>query len=262
MNVGAVLDAEEDDRGLKILAQFDDDAMAQKVYRLVKAGGLPNCRLRSTPSSPRSWTTPTGPTRSGSSRSSSSMRCRWSPSEPTPRPRSLAIKAAAVGMTQVAEAVKAGRTLSKANESSIRSALEGSRRPRTRWRRSSRRTPRTTMRPTTPRRTRRVTTTPTTRHPTGTTMPRTPRVGYLREAWRGTVRRRGPDHRGGVDQGPHGRGHRGSGDRPQGGRGHQAPSAERSRGRQGRHVGHRDPAPRAGRHLGVTVPASEGTTRR
>ena len=37
----------------------------------------------------------------------------------------LAIKAAAVGMTQVAEAVKAGRTLSKANESSIRSALEG-----------------------------------------------------------------------------------------------------------------------------------------
>src|SRR5690606_29403343 len=37
----------------------------------------------------------------------------------------LAIKAAAVGMTQVAEAVKAGRTLSKANETSIRSALEG-----------------------------------------------------------------------------------------------------------------------------------------
>ena len=40
MNIGAVLEAEEDERGLKITAEFDDDDMAQKVYRLVKAGRI------------------------------------------------------------------------------------------------------------------------------------------------------------------------------------------------------------------------------
>ena len=37
-NIGVILEAEEDERGLKVLAQFDDDDTAQKVYRLVKAG--------------------------------------------------------------------------------------------------------------------------------------------------------------------------------------------------------------------------------
>ena len=125
MNVGAVLDAEEDDRGLKILAQFDDDAMAQKVYRLVKAGRVAELSFAFDTVKSARLEDPDRPDAFRELQELKLYEVSVVPIGANSETEVLAIKAAAVGMTQVAEAVKAGRTLSKANESSIRSALEG-----------------------------------------------------------------------------------------------------------------------------------------
>ena len=125
MNVGAVLDAEEDDRGLKILAQFDDDAMAQKVYRLVKAGRIAELSFAFDTIKSALLDDPDRPDAFRELQELKLYEVSVVPIGANSETEVLAIKAAAVGMTQVAEAVKAGRTLSKANESSIRSALEG-----------------------------------------------------------------------------------------------------------------------------------------
>lgn len=125
MNVGAVLDAEEDDRGLKILAQFDDDAMAQKVYRLVKAGRIAELSFAFDTIKSALLDDPDRPDAYRELQELKLYECSVVPIGANSETEVLAIKAAEVGMTAVAEGLKAGRTLSKANESSIRSALEG-----------------------------------------------------------------------------------------------------------------------------------------
>ena len=125
MNVGAVLDAEEDERGLKVLAQFDDDDTAQKVYRLVKAGRVAELSFAFDTVKSARLEDPDRPDAFRELQELKLYEVSVVPIGANSETEVLAIKAAAVGMTQVAEAVKAGRTLSKANETSIRSALEG-----------------------------------------------------------------------------------------------------------------------------------------
>lgn len=125
MNIGAVLEAEEDERGLKITAEFDDDDTAQKVYRLVKAGRIAELSFAFDTIKSAFLEDPDRP---GAFRELQELKlyeCSVVPIGANSETEVLAIKAAEVGMTAVAEGLKAGRTLSKANESSIRSALEG-----------------------------------------------------------------------------------------------------------------------------------------
>lgn len=125
MNIGAVIEAEEDERGLKILAQFDDDPMAQKVYRLVKAGRIAELSFAF---DTVKWAALDDPDRPDAYRELQELKlyeCSVVPIGANSETEVLAIKAAALGMDAVAEGLKAGRTLSKANESEIRSALAG-----------------------------------------------------------------------------------------------------------------------------------------
>ena len=124
-NIGVILDAEEDERGLKVLAQFDDDDTAQKVYRLVKAGRVAELSFAFDTVKSARLEDPDRPDAFRELQELKLYEVSVVPIGANSETEVLAIKAAAVGMTQVAEAVKAGRTLSKANESSIRSALEG-----------------------------------------------------------------------------------------------------------------------------------------
>ena len=125
MNIGVILEAEEDERGLKVLAQFDDDDTAQKVYRLVKAGRVAELSFAFDTVKSARLEDPDRPDAFRELQELKLYEVSVVPIGANSETEVLAIKAAAVGMTQVAEAVKAGRTLSKANESSIRSALEG-----------------------------------------------------------------------------------------------------------------------------------------
>lgn len=125
MNIGAVLEAEEDERGLKITAEFDDDDTAQKVYRLVKAGRIAELSFAFDTIKSAFLEDPDRPDAFRELQELKLYECSVVPIGANSETEVLAIKAAEVGMTAVAEGLKAGRTLSKANESSIRSALEG-----------------------------------------------------------------------------------------------------------------------------------------
>lgn len=125
MNIGAVLEAEEDERGLKITAEFDDDDMAQKVYRLVKAGRIAELSFAFDTVKSAFLEDPDRPHAFRELQELKLYECSVVPIGANSETEVLAIKAAEVGMTAVAEGLKAGRALSKANESSIRSALDG-----------------------------------------------------------------------------------------------------------------------------------------
>ena len=118
MNIGSILSAEEDDRGLKIKAQFDDDEMAQKVYRLVKAGRIAELSfafdtvkysLLKDEERPEAWR---------ELQEVKIFECSVVPIGANSETEVLAIK----GLDSMVLQAKAGRTLSKANESSLRSA--------------------------------------------------------------------------------------------------------------------------------------------
>lgn len=125
MNIGAVLEAEEDERGLKITAEFDDDDLSQKVYRLVKAGRVAELSFAFDTIKSAFLEDPNRPDAFRELQELKLYECSVVPIGANSETEVLAIKAAEVGMAAVAEGLKAGRTLSKANESSIRSALEG-----------------------------------------------------------------------------------------------------------------------------------------
>jgi hypothetical protein len=86
-NIGYVLDAEETDKGLQVHAKLDldDDAKkAKQVYRLLKGGGSPSSRSRTTSKRPPgSRPRTTGGTSCASSACTRSARPR---SAPTRRP--------------------------------------------------------------------------------------------------------------------------------------------------------------------------------
>lgn len=124
-NIGYVIDAEEDERGLKVLAQFDDDATAQKVYRLVKAGRVAELSFAFDTIKSAMLDDPDRPDAYRELQELKLYEVSVVPIGANSETEVLAIKAAALGMEQVAEGLKAGRTLSKANESNLRSALEG-----------------------------------------------------------------------------------------------------------------------------------------
>ena len=123
-NVGAVLEAEEDDRGLKILAQFDDDETAQKVYRLVKAGRIAELSFAFDTVKQAFLDDPERP---GALRELQELKlyeCSVVPIGANSETEVIAVKSAADLAVRLAdreaEALKAGRTLSKANESNLR----------------------------------------------------------------------------------------------------------------------------------------------
>ena len=124
-NIGVILDAEEDERGLKVLAQFDEDATAQKVYRLVKAGRVAELSFAFDTIKSAALSDPDRPDAYRELQELKLYEVSVVPIGANSETEVLAIKAAALGMEKVAEAVKAGRTLSKTNETSLRSALEG-----------------------------------------------------------------------------------------------------------------------------------------
>lgn len=120
MNIGSILSAEEDDRGLKIVAQFDDDEMAQKVYRLVKGGRISELSfafdtvksaLIQDKDRPDAWR---------ELQEVKLYECSVVPIGANSETEVLNIK----GLDGIVTQAKAGRTLSKANESSLRSARE------------------------------------------------------------------------------------------------------------------------------------------
>lgn len=124
MNIGAVLEAEEDDRGLKILAQFDDDAMAQKVYGLVKAGRIAELSFAFDTVKQAFLDDETRP---GALRELQELKlyeCSVVPIGANSETEVIAVKAAVDAVERLAERsaedAKAGRSLSKANESSLR----------------------------------------------------------------------------------------------------------------------------------------------
>lgn len=124
-NIGYIVEAEEDERGLKVLAQFDDDPTAQKVYRLVKAGRVAELSFAFDTIKSAAMTDPDRPDAVRELQELKLYEVSVVPIGANSETEVLAIKAAELGMTMVAEGLKAGRTLSKANETSLRSALEG-----------------------------------------------------------------------------------------------------------------------------------------
>ena len=124
MNIGEVFRAEEDERGLKIWARFDDDDTAQKVYRLVKAGRLAELSFAF---DAVKWAALDDDDRPNAYRELQELKlyeCSVVPIGANSETEVLAIKSAADGALGVASAVadglKAGRKLSKANETSLR----------------------------------------------------------------------------------------------------------------------------------------------
>lgn len=125
MNIGAVLDAEEDGRGLKILAEFDQDDAAQKVYRLVKAGRIAELSFAFDTIKSALLDDPDRPDAFRELQEVKLYECSVVPIGANSETEVVAVKAAEFALERVAEGVKAGRTLSKANETSLRSALDG-----------------------------------------------------------------------------------------------------------------------------------------
>ncbi|AWY06506.1 head maturation protease [Gordonia phage Trine] len=132
MNVGSVLSAEEDDRGLKILAEFDDDETAQKVYRLVKAGRLAELSFAFETVQQKILDPDTDKDLpAGAWRELQEVKlfeCSVVPIGANPATEVVAVKGSLSMLERSAERaatdIKAGRTLSKANEESLREALE------------------------------------------------------------------------------------------------------------------------------------------
>lgn len=125
MNIGAVVDAEEDDRGLKILAEFDPDDAAQKVYRLVKAGRIAELSFAFDTIKSALLDDPDRPDAFRELQEVKLYECSVVPIGANSETEVVAVKAAEEAMSRVTDGLKAGRALSKATETSLRSALEG-----------------------------------------------------------------------------------------------------------------------------------------
>lgn len=125
MNIGYVLEAVQDEKGLRIKVQFDEDPVAQKVYHLVKGGRLNELSfafdvLKSAFIEDEK--------RPGAVRELQEVKlyeCSAVPIGANSETEVLAIKAAEAGLMAAAEGLKAGRSLSKKNEQSLREALDG-----------------------------------------------------------------------------------------------------------------------------------------
>lgn len=125
MNIGTVLEAVEDAKGLRIKVQFDEDDMAQKVYRLVKAGRLNELSFAFDVVKSAWIEDEDRPKALRELQEVKLYECSAVPIGANSETEVLAIKAAEAGLMAAAEGLKAGRSLSKKNEQSLREALDG-----------------------------------------------------------------------------------------------------------------------------------------
>lgn len=125
MNIGTVLEAVEDAKGLRIKVQFDEDDTAQKVYRLVKAGRLNELSFAFDVVKSAWIEDEDRPKALRELQEVKLYECSAVPIGANSETEVLAIKAAEAGLMAAAEGLKAGRSLSKKNEQSLREALDG-----------------------------------------------------------------------------------------------------------------------------------------
>lgn len=125
MNIGTVLEAVEDAKGLRIKVQFDEDEMAQKVYRLIKAGRLNELSFAFDVVKSAWIEDEDRPKALRELQEVKLYECSAVPIGANSETEVLAIKAAEAGLMAAAEGLKAGRSLSKKNEQSLREALDG-----------------------------------------------------------------------------------------------------------------------------------------
>lgn len=125
MNIGAVLSAEEDAKGLKIHVRFDEDETAQKVYRLVKAGRLNELSFAyqvvksafiEDEEDPKAWR---------ELQEVKLIECSMVPIGANSETGVLTIKSGVESLlAATASEAKAGRTLSKKNEENLKAARD------------------------------------------------------------------------------------------------------------------------------------------
>lgn len=118
MNIGGIIKAEEDNRGLKITAEFDDDPTAQKVYKLVKAGRIAELSFAFETVKSAMISDKERPDAYRELQELKLFECSVVPIGANSETEVLAIK----GLDGILTQAKAGRTLSKANETSLRDA--------------------------------------------------------------------------------------------------------------------------------------------
>ena len=124
MNIGSVIEAVEDEKGLRITVQFDEDPMAQKVYRLVKAGRLNELSFAFDTVKSAFIEDADRPDAIRELQELKLYECSAVPIGANSETGVLAIKAAEAALAAEVDGLKAGRSLSKKNEASLRSALE------------------------------------------------------------------------------------------------------------------------------------------
>lgn len=124
MNIGTVTDAKEDERGLKIKALFDadaDDVVARKVYRLVKGKRLNELSFAYDVVKSSIIQDKERPNAYRELQDVDLHEVSVVPLGANPETEVIAVKAAVDSMVR---GLKAGRTLSAANEKTLRSAHE------------------------------------------------------------------------------------------------------------------------------------------
>lgn len=124
MNIGSVLEATEDEKGLRIKVQFDDDPMAQKVYRLVKAGRLNELSFAFDVVKSAWIDDEENPKAMRELQELKLYECSAVPIGANSETEVLAIKSGVGAALGLVDGIKAGRSLSKKNEESLRSALD------------------------------------------------------------------------------------------------------------------------------------------
>lgn len=125
MNIGYVLEAVQDEKGLRIKVQFDEDPVAQKVYHLVKGGRLNELSFAFDVVKSAFIEDEKRPGAVRELQEVKLYECSAVPIGANSETEVLAIKAAEAGLMAAAEGLKAGRSLSKKNEQSLREALDG-----------------------------------------------------------------------------------------------------------------------------------------
>lgn len=123
MNIGYVLEAVQDEKGLRIKVQFDEDPVAQKVYHLVKGGRLNELSFAFDVVKSAFIEDEKRPGAVRELQEVKLYECSAVPIGANSETEVLAIKSGLGLVHGVVEGIKAGRSLSKKNEESLRSAL-------------------------------------------------------------------------------------------------------------------------------------------
>lgn len=124
MNIGSVVEAVEDEKGLRVRVRFDEDEVAQKVYRLVKAGRLNELSFAFDVVKSAWIEDEDDPKAVRELQEVKLYECSAVPIGANSETGVLAIKSGTEAvLTSALLEAKAGRSLSKKNEESLRAAL-------------------------------------------------------------------------------------------------------------------------------------------